>query len=836
MPRQAALLAHVFPVLLQVEAVADAPRPSVDVRDPQELRSRLFGAIRELMSRLADRRPLVLLIDDLQWADVDSIALLAEVMRPPDAPTLLLVATVRTSAGVEAAAQAMELMAAVRADARSIPLDRMSHAEACQLAKLLARKIAAPSHVDVQLIAQEAAGHPLFIDELIRHSGFQPTEAGPILPLEEALWTRISQLDPEVKRLVELVALAGGPLHQYTAARAASLEFATFSKHVALLRVAHLVRTSGMRGSDRIEPYHDRVRASVLTHLDSEQCKHYHRRLALALESTRQADPESLAVHWREAGELSKAADYATRAADKATRALAFDRAAQLYQLCLDLASSSVPQTRQLRVRLGDALANAGRGAEAAHAYLLAAGESDAIDAIDLRRRAAEQLLRSGHVDEGLKVLRDVLNSVGMKLAPTPLRALNSLVLRRAQIRLRGLRFRLRQRSQISPDELTRIDICWSAAAGLGMIDTIRGADFQTLNLLLALRAGEPYRIARAFAMEAAFSSTAGTKGGDRSEKLLLEARHLAEQIDDPHAIGLVMLVEGVASFQLGRWRRARDLITRAEAIFRERCTGVAWELASGHVFRLGALYYLGEYAELAQSVPALILEAEARGDLYATTNLRLTHMNAAWLVGDDAAGARREAALAMQRWSARGYLAQHYYNLFAETNTDLYSGDGEAAWQRICREWPALKHSLFLRVQVVRVEALHLRARAALGAAEHDGPEREELLREAEEDARQLEREEQPSASALATLVRAGVASGRGQEALALHLLVEAARALEACDMRSFAAAARYRAGRILGGDEGRGRVDEALTWLRSERVKKAEQMVGLLAPGFKP
>ena len=68
---------------------------------------------------------------------------------------------------------------------------------------------------------------------------------------------------------------------QQTAAEAAGIDLGQLGKRVAQLRVARLVRTTGMRGSDFVEPYHARVRAAVLTHLPDDELRAVLRRLCL---------------------------------------------------------------------------------------------------------------------------------------------------------------------------------------------------------------------------------------------------------------------------------------------------------------------------------------------------------------------------------------------------------------------------------------------------------------------------------------------------------------------------------------------------------------------------
>ena len=123
------------------------------------------------------------------------------------------------------------------------------------------------------------------------------------------------------------------------------------------------------------------------------------------------------------------------------------------------------------------------------------------------------------------------------------------------------------------------------------MFDVIAGADFQTRNLLLSLRAGEPYRLARALAWQAAHTSNLGCAAWPRTARLLEAAQSLAQRLNHPHAQGITTLSAGVAEFTAGRWRNARTCLQRAEGILRDRCTGVAWE--PGHRAHLHALVAL---------------------------------------------------------------------------------------------------------------------------------------------------------------------------------------------------------------------------------------------------
>jgi serine/threonine protein kinase/tetratricopeptide (TPR) repeat protein len=827
MPRNSMALARVFPVMLQVDAIFNARSARPETLDPFTLRRQAFGALRELLTRVASRQPLVIYIDDLQWADADSIFLLEDLLRPPESPPLLLVGSFRTE-DLESTPFLKQLLHPTNVDTcHELFVGPLADPEARELTRSLFAVTGISGEPFIDSIVREAGGSPFLIEQLTQYGMMSERAATAGISLSTMLDERIRQLPPGSRPVLDTLAVARRPVNQDVVLSAAGVHGDSL-KLLNALRAAQFVRSGG--AGYGVELYHDRIAETLVGSLAPDERKQIHRRLAQTIEARGLDDPEALYEDYLGAGEKDRAALHAQGAARKAASALAFDRAALYYRHAIELmpeASNLV----DLKIGLGEALASAGRPSEAAREFLDAARMSASGRALELQQRAGAQLLMGGHIEEGLEVFRVVLETAGFKLAKGPKLALLSLILRRLWIRLRGLEFTEREAGSIPEADLFRIDICWSVAAGLGMVDLIRGADFQSRHLLLALRAGEIYRVARAMAFEAAQSSARGSATEDRTRQIVERTEALALRAAHPHAIGLAIWARGFSAYLVGHWKQAAELFERAVEVLRDQCTGVTWELTIAYRFLLHALIWLGEMAEVSRRVPQLLSAALEQGNLLAATDLR-TRMNAIWLAADDPDRARDEVIAALRTWPRAGFHLQHYTSIFALTQIELYTGDTEVAWRHVEGQLKPLEKSMLLRVQSVRIEATHLRARLALASAAWS--DRERRLKTAEKLALKLEDERMAWSDPLAALIRAGVARSRGDDRKAAEMASLAIEGFEVTDMKLYAAAARRRLGEIIGGQRGAELIDVSEDWMRRQQIKNPAVFINMLAPGF--
>ena len=637
-PRQAALLVQVFPVLGWVRGFSEAAaraRPAGS--DPQEQRTRLFGAVRELLGRLGDRRPLVVLMDDLQWADRDSFALMEEVLREPEAPRLLLVGTARTLP---------DHATDVRRRLDVLTVGALSEAEATDLAGQLLATVPASERPSAVEVAREAGGHPLFVDELARFS-----RGRGILRLDDALIARVRELPAEARRVLELLAVAGSPIERTTLVAASGTTDEPLERAIALLRAGRLLR--GDRSGGAVEPYHDRVREAVAGSVAPDARLECHLALAHALESSGDADPDVLALHWRAAGQAPRAVPHYLRAAKGAETALAFDRAAACYRAALELAPEH-PERRRLQVGLADALADAGRGGKAALEYGRAAVEAlEPRAAMRFERLAVENHLKAGDLAAGRVGTRKALATVSLKAPRSALGALIRLLLWRARLRLRGLGFAVRAAGEVPVGELDRIDTCWSVGTYLISVDMVQGMMWTTRALLLSLEAGEPTRIARSLAAVAFSQVFLGRELIPRARRIFEVQHPLVRTGADPYGWALSRLVEAaILLFGLGRWREGLERSEEACRALRDDCTGASWEAVATDCYRIFCLHFLGRLREMHAVQSACLLDAERKGDLCGTTFFSTSPGSYGRLARDDPDGSFREARSAVAAWS----------------------------------------------------------------------------------------------------------------------------------------------------------------------------------------
>lgn len=863
LPRDVGPLARLFPVLRQVEPIALA-RHRAEAPDPRELRRRAFRALRQLLHRIAERRPMVLCVDDLQWGDLDSSQLLSDLTRAPDAPPLLFIAAYR-SADLQSSAH-INLLREVQGlrprgtlpgsplpvldgdlgEVRELEVGPLSR-EACrELAQGLLDADGLEVRRQADAIAAEAQGNPYFVHELVHfvqaegsdlelkaRSGQEPgVRFARRVRMEDLLRARLESLPDDARALLVTLAVAGRPLLRSVASQAAGITRGDLDA-IDVLQGVNLLRTRETADGVSLEPYHDRIREAIVDELSPVHARDRHLRLAITLEGSRNADAEALAEHFAGAGHLEKAGDYAVDAAEQALAALAFDRSAMLFRFAMRLLPPEQVTARGIRPALAEALAQAGRAREAAEVFAECVERSAGTERLQRQLRCAEEYLRSGRVEEGLGALADVLDQLKMGM-PTSVRgAVTSLLTRRARLKLRGLTWKSQEAGALAPLDAARIDACWTVASGLGMIDPVRGADFQTRGLLLSLQAGDPARVARSLAMEAMYQSTSGRRGRDRAQVILREAASVAERLGDPKLRGLCTFAAGMTAYEGGQWSRARDLLQQADSIFSDACAGVTLEVATNRHFLVLALLQLGELEDLAQRVPDYILDAEDRGDRFTATSFRNGCMNIAWLVDDDVGGARAAIGRAMSPWAPTPFYLQHYEGLYAQVSIDLYAGEGQAAWSRVQQQWPALKRAQLLAVQQLKLEALFFKGRAALAAAaQPDGAPDPALLGEARSAARAMRKAGMDWSDPLATVLDAGVAVGRGERDAAIDLLGDAVAQLELQDMSLYAAAARRLRGQLIGGRDGDVGVEQSNHWFRSQGVKSPERMARLFAP----
>jgi DNA-binding CsgD family transcriptional regulator len=400
----AALLAELGPGAADIAALVPAVRarlpdlPPPPAVEPDQARFRLFDSITAFLTSAAARQPLVLILDDLHWADAPSLLLLPFLARELRAARLLVVGTCREGAagGQRALARILADLAREPVVAR-FPLRGLGEPEVARFIEAVAGR--PPPAPLVAAVYQQTEGNPFFVTELVRLLGAEgrlapvPGAAGPLaIPptVRAAIGRRLDRLSAACRGVLAVAAVIGREFSLAVLAPAWAGEAGAAPDDRAPLLAAldealaaHLV-AEAPAGVGRYRFAHALIRETLYEELGSRDRARLHRRVGRALEALYGADVEphlaELAAHFGHAaldGDAEPAIAYAARAGERAGRLLAYEEAARHYRMALAALELGPPADERRRaallLALGEAQARAG-DFEAARASFQRAG------------------------------------------------------------------------------------------------------------------------------------------------------------------------------------------------------------------------------------------------------------------------------------------------------------------------------------------------------------------------------------------------------------------------------------------------------------------------------
>lgn len=825
LPPDLSALVRLFPVL--------RPFARVAVEDPSsdslQVREKAFTTLRDVFSQLATTHPLILAIDDAHWGDKDSATLISAILSPPDPPPLMLLL-----ASLDEGEAPSPMITRLKEGGTLLPfmveirLKELPWTEARSLATALLGPSGEPHSAD--RIAEESGGSPFLIAEMVRQ--LQTSGNSPTRDLKNYLQAQIASLPPATRRLLQFLSLAACPL-SIELLRDVTGACETLPQGLNLLRNYHLIRVLPSHRRKLLSIYHVQIREVVRAEMDPTAIRETHEALANALEKWPETDPEALSIHFEEAGNREKASEFAALAAERAVSAMAFGKACDLYKKTISLQPPSSHRILELRKALAESLAKAGFGRDAGLTFLEAASEAGVRESIQLKRRAAEEFLRSGHIEEGVIPLKEALHQIGETFPQNRLYAILQVLVYRLRLKFRGYGYVLKDPGEISPDVQDRVDLLWAAAMGLGGVDVIRGGAFQARMILKALDSGDPFRIVRALAHESIFTAHSGTASQEATRRILGKTQGLAEELGHPYSLSRAYMATGIVAMLEGRWKASTVALDRATSMLKENCTGVAYEIQLCLSFTMLAKAVMGEFHDLTRRLPRLLKEAQERGDLLAMTDLRTSVEVPLLLVQDQPELARRVLSEAISRWSRSGFHTQHFHALVAGANIELYAGDPATALEIQNDNWPGIKNSGILHVQCVAITLQELRARTLLALALENGNAALKLkhLNAVDGIIDRIEKEDTTYGKALVLKLRALESLAEGQQLVAQGFLLQAEHAFEACDMTAHTMASR-RARCLLEGESGKRILEETELWMTEQTIQNARRFTCMHLP----
>ncbi|HEX4466322.1 MAG TPA: AAA family ATPase, partial [Solirubrobacteraceae bacterium] len=356
------------------DRVSELPAPVES--DPETKRYLLYAAVAGLLEGAGEREPLLLILDDLHWADGPTLSLLRHVATAGSTIRMMIVGAYRDS-DLPRDHALTALLADLHRDrgGARLTLSGLGSDDVCALMEATAgHELDEDSRALAAEITRETAGNPFFAGELLRHL----TESGAIAKQEDGRWRlvgglaelglpqsvrevigrRVERLGSDARLALSAAAVIGRDFDLALLLAVVPLSEMRLLDLLDAAVAASLLRESAERAG-RFTFTHALVEHALYEDLGTTRRARLHQRLAEALEEQCGDDPGErvgeLARHWAAAGASTtsnKALHYTQRAAERALEKLAPDEAVRWYRQAVQLCEQAPGETRSQRCDL----------------------------------------------------------------------------------------------------------------------------------------------------------------------------------------------------------------------------------------------------------------------------------------------------------------------------------------------------------------------------------------------------------------------------------------------------------------------------------------------------
>ncbi|MGB9299631.1 MAG: ABC transporter substrate-binding protein [Anaerolineae bacterium] len=331
--------------------------------DPQAEQQRLFENLVIFCTALSDRAPLLVLVEDLQWADSGTLSLLRHLARHTRRQRLMIVATYR-EVELDEARLLHEVLLDLHRErlATRLELTRLGREETRELLEVLFGKKISAEFMDA--IYRETEGNPFFIEEVCKglvESGRlyyedgrwrrPPSIADLGIPqsVRVAIQSRVEKLPVASQETLHLAAIMGREFDFDTLAEASELEEEPLIEALENAERAQLIQEVSAEEGGTFAFVHGLIASTLVESLRTLQRRRLHRRAAAAMETLNADDFEALAYQYDQAGEVERATHYLLQAGDRARALYATHEAIDHYERTLELLKAQGQQERAAR-------------------------------------------------------------------------------------------------------------------------------------------------------------------------------------------------------------------------------------------------------------------------------------------------------------------------------------------------------------------------------------------------------------------------------------------------------------------------------------------------------